>query len=100
MPTSRKVIDEMLPRLGQRDPERGREGRSRLVDEVYERFGYSRKHAITILGGRAGWGGDPAVRKGRPPVYGPEFEAVLHMDYVLTGSAAPWLSTKSGELQS
>jgi hypothetical protein len=71
MPMSRKVSDEMLPRLRQRDAGRGREGRSRLIDEVCEHWGYSRKHAIKLLGAKAGWGGDPAVRKGRPPTYGP-----------------------------
>lgn len=78
MPMSQKVRAEMLPRLRQRYAGRGREGRSRLIDEVCEQFGYSRKHAIKLLGARAGWGGDPAVRKGRPPVYGREVEVVLH----------------------
>ena len=45
---------------------RGREGRGRMIDELCEQFGYSRKHAIKLLNARAGWGGDPSVSKGRP----------------------------------
>ena len=74
---SRKVAEEMLPRLRQRYAGRGREGRSRLLDEVCEQWGHSRKHAIKLLGAKAGWGGDPAVRKGRPPTYGVEVVEVL-----------------------
>src|SRR5690606_20940595 len=76
MPMSRKVAEEMLPRLRQRYMGRGRAGRSRLIDEVCEQWGYSRKHAIKLLGAAAGWGGHPAVRKGRPPKYGPEVTEV------------------------
>src|SRR5512147_1656543 len=74
---SQKGREEMLPRLRQRYMERGREGRSRMIDELCEQFGYSRKHAIKLLNARAGWGGDPAVAKGRPPVYGAEVVEVL-----------------------
>src|SRR5258706_15194060 len=72
MSMSQKIREEMLPRLRQRYASRGREGRSRLIDELCEQFGYSRKHAIKLLNARTGWGGDPAVHKGRPPRYGPE----------------------------
>jgi hypothetical protein len=74
---SQKVREDMLPRLRQRYSERHREGRSRMIEELCEQFGYSRKHAIKLLGAKAGWGGDPAVRKGRPPVYGAEVARVL-----------------------
>lgn len=74
---SQKVREEMLPRLRQRYVNRGRQGRTRMIDELCEQFGYSRKHAIKLLGARTGWGGDPAVRKGRPPEYGPEIVEVL-----------------------
>ena len=75
---SQKVREELLPRLRQRYAGRGKQGRGVLLDELCEQFGYSRKHAIKLLGAKAGWGGDPAVRKGRPPVYGEEVERVLH----------------------
>ena len=74
---SQKIREEMLPRLRQRYAGRGLEGRSRMITEVCEQFGYSRKHAIRLLGAKAGWGGDPAVRKGRPALYGPEVVDVL-----------------------
>ena len=60
---SQKIREEMLPRLRQRYANRGVEGRSRMITEVCEQFGYSRKHAIKLLGAQAGWGGDPLVRK-------------------------------------
>lgn len=74
---SRKIAEEVLPRLRQRYAGRGLEGRSRLIDEVCEQWGYSRKHAIKMLGAKAGWGGDPTVRKGRPPTYGEAEAEVL-----------------------
>ena len=74
---SQKMREEMLPRLRQRYANRGREGRSRLLDEVCEQWGYERKHAIKLLGARAGWGGDPVKAKGRPPKYGAAVEEVL-----------------------
>ncbi len=74
---SQKIREEMLPRLRQRYLARGREARSKMLDEFCEPFGYSRKHAIKLLGGRVGWGGDPTVRKGRPPIYGPAVVEVL-----------------------
>lgn len=76
MSMNQKIKEEMLPRLRQRYAGRGREGRSRMIDELSEQFGYSRKHAIKLLNAKAGWGGDPALRKGRPPVYG---EAVIQV---------------------
>jgi hypothetical protein len=42
MPMSRKIAEELLPRLRQRYLRRGREGRSRLMDELCEQWGYSR----------------------------------------------------------
>jgi hypothetical protein len=53
------------------------EGRSGMITELCEQFGYSRKHAIKLLGARVGWGGDPLVRKGRPALYGAEVVEVL-----------------------
>ncbi len=67
---SRKIAEEVLPCLRQRYAGRGREGRTRLIDEVCGLWGYSRKHAIKLLGAKAGWGADSGVRKSRPPTYG------------------------------
>lgn len=74
---SQHTREEMLPRLRQRYLKRSREGRTKMLDEFCEQFGYDRKHAIKLLGGKAGWGGDPRVPKGRPPIYGPEVAEVL-----------------------
>ncbi len=60
---SRKIAQEVLPRLRQRYAGRGREGRSRLIDEVCEQWGYSRKHAIKLLNAKAGWGGRQQGRR-------------------------------------
>jgi hypothetical protein len=59
---SRKIAEELLPRMRQRYMGRGREGRSRLIDELCEQSNYSRKHAIKRLGDKTCWGSDPAVR--------------------------------------
>jgi hypothetical protein len=77
MSMSQKIKEEMLPRLRQRYVNRNRAGRSALITEVCEQFGYSRKHAIKLLGAKVGWGGDPGAVKGRPAVYGPEVVEVL-----------------------
>lgn len=74
---SRRVREELLPRMRQRYVARNREGRTRMIEEVCEQWGYSRKHAIKLLGAKAGWGGDPALRKGRPADYGAEVVEVL-----------------------
>lgn len=46
---SQKVRMDMLPRLRQRYAGRGRQGKSLMIDELCEQFGYSRKHAIKLL---------------------------------------------------
>ncbi len=73
---SRKIAEEVLPRMRQRYVGRGREDRSRVIDEVCEQWDYNRKHAIKLLAGKYGWGGGLYLRKGRPPLYG-EAEAVV-----------------------
>lgn len=80
-----KVREEMLPRLRQRYQNRGKEGRGRILDELCDQFGYSRKHAIKLMGANTGWGGNPAVRKGRPPTYGRDVGEVF------------WKISKAGE---
>ncbi len=74
---SRKIAEELLPRLRQRYANRGREGRTRLIDAVCEQWGYSRKHTTKLLGAKAGWEGHPTRRQGRPPAYGAEVLTVL-----------------------
>lgn len=74
---SQSTREELLPRLRQRYVNRGREGRSLLVDEVCEQWGYSRKHALKLLNAKAGWGGEAGTVQGRPVVYGPEVKEVV-----------------------
>jgi hypothetical protein len=78
MSMSQKVREELQPRLRQEVYGQREKGRGALRDEVCELFGYSRKHAIKLLGPKAGWGGKAGESKGRPPVYGKEVEEVLY----------------------
>jgi hypothetical protein len=48
---SQKVREEMLPRLQQRYMNRSRQGHKRMIVELCQQFGYSRKHAIKLLNG-------------------------------------------------
>src|SRR5262249_60795429 len=80
MHMSREVKAEWLPKLRMRYARRGREGKSRILDELCEDYGYERKYAIKLLGdclpppsGRRRAGPDPrygliepSVRQGRP----------------------------------
>lgn len=52
MNMSRAIKAEVLPRLRARYEQRGRAGKSRLLDEVCEDYGYDRKYAIKLLGQR------------------------------------------------
>ena len=49
---SAKSRKEVLEQARQRYGKRGREGRSRLLDEVCELCGYERKYAIKVLSGK------------------------------------------------
>ncbi len=49
MPMSQKIREELLPRWRHLYANRGREGNSRLINELVEDIGYSRKHAIKLL---------------------------------------------------
>ena len=60
-------MEQALQRYGKR----GREGRSRLLDEVCELCGYERKYAIKVLGGkRAIIGSSGRKRGGSQAIYG------------------------------
>jgi hypothetical protein len=51
MNMSREIKADLLPRLQTRYAQRGREGRSRMLDELCHDYGYERKYAIKLLGG-------------------------------------------------
>lgn len=56
--------NEQLGRLRERYGRRNREGKSRMLDELCEQYGYSRKHAIKLLA-------DRLPRAGQKPATGP-----------------------------
>ncbi|MEM0965228.1 MAG: hypothetical protein AAGJ81_03625 [Verrucomicrobiota bacterium] len=74
---SDKTRKELLPRLRQRYVGRGREGKTLMLDEFCEQWQCDRKHAIKLLNGTVGWGGQLGVKRGSPPIYGPEVVEVL-----------------------
>lgn len=51
MNMSRTIKADLLPRLQARYARRGRDGRSRMLDELCQDYGYERKYAIKLLGG-------------------------------------------------
>lgn len=79
---SRQVAREVLERMRERYAGRGREGKGRMLDELCEQWGYSRKHAIKLLGGKLA-AGSKRGRRGRPARYGEE---------VLEALKAIWLA--------
>lgn len=66
---------EELERLQKRYAGRGREGKTRLLDEFCEHYGYERKHAIKLLGDRLPKAAGE-VRVGAGPVYEPVREVI------------------------
>jgi hypothetical protein len=66
--------NDQLERLRRRYGGRGKGGRSRLLDEFCEHYGYERKYAIKLLGGRS----EPSQPR---PRLGPEpkYEAVVEV---------------------
>ena len=74
---SQKSRQEMLEPARERYGRRGRQGRSRLLDEVCALCGYERKHALKVLGGSRAIAGHGGRRGGSSPVYGEAERAVL-----------------------
>ncbi len=58
--------EEQLERLRMRYEKRGSAGKSRILDELCEQYGYHRKHAIRLVNGAAV---SRKVRSGPPPQY-------------------------------
>ncbi len=69
MHMSNELKREWLPQLRIRYAQRGREGKSRMLDELCEDYGYERKYAIKLLGDHLP---EPSGRKrpGPEPQYG------------------------------
>lgn len=74
---SQKSKKEVIAKMRERYSGRGREGRSRLIDELCELVGYSRKHAIKVLGKKLPIGGMVPRRGGPRRSYGPAEAEVL-----------------------
>ena len=74
---SKTTRKEMLPRMRERYLRRGKKGKKVMIDDLCDQCNYSRKHAIKLLNAKAGWGGDPQKRKGRPPRYGKDTEKIV-----------------------
>ena len=77
---------EYLAKMRWHYVQRGREGKSRLLDEFCEISGYDRKHAIKLLNGK------PAASKtkaGRKPVYAKEVVAVIARTEPRLGARRP-----------
>jgi len=68
---------EVLLKMRERYEGRGREGRSKLIDEVCAMCGYERKHAIKVLNGRLPIAGEGQRRGGPRRRYGEAEREVL-----------------------
>ena len=68
---------EVLLKMRERYVGRGREGRSKLIQEVCELCGYDRKHAIKLLNGKLPIAGGCQRRGGPRRCYGEPETAVL-----------------------
>ena len=77
MKMSQTTREELLPRLRQRYGIRNREGKGRMLDKFCEQWQCDRKHAIKLLSGKVGWGGQLGVKRGAPARYGPDVVKVL-----------------------
>lgn len=71
---SQKSREEYLELMRVRYGSRGREGKSRLIDEVCELLGVGRKHAIKLLNRAVG---ERTARPGRPRLYRSDEAEVL-----------------------
>jgi hypothetical protein len=71
MKMEKQDIEEQLERLRERYGRRNKTGRSRMLDELCEQYGYSRKHAIKLLRDTL-----PAFGGESPPGPEPRYQAV------------------------
>ena len=74
---SKESREEYVRKMRERYEGRGREGRSRLLDELCAVCGYDRKHAIKLMRPGGYRRGAPKGRAGRRPVYGEAELAVI-----------------------
>jgi len=67
---------EYLESCRQRYLSRNRQGRSAMIDEVIDAFGWDRKHAIKALNGKVTHG-NKAKKRGSKPTHGEEERAII-----------------------
>jgi hypothetical protein len=67
---SQKSKDEYVEKMRMRYQSRGREGKSRLLDELVEVCGFSRKHAIKLMNQPIGSTVGRVETRGRKSIYG------------------------------
>lgn len=73
---SKKAKQEYLEHCRKRYPHRGRRGKSILIDEVSEAFGWSRKHAIKALNGKVSLG-KSSKKRGAKATWGDEEQKII-----------------------
>jgi hypothetical protein len=71
-----------LEKLRNRYQNRGKEGKTRLLDEFCEQYGYERKYAIKLLSGAIG-----CEQQSSPPGPEPKYEPVLEIVENVWGAA-------------
>ncbi len=71
MRMSQKLKKEWVPKLQARYERRNREGKSRMLDELCEDYGYERKYAIKLLKGKL-----PVVSGKKHPGPSPRYEVI------------------------
>src|SRR5512137_77560 len=64
--------EEQLEKFRERYVHRGAEGKSRMLDELCEQYGYHRKHAIRLLNGAL-------VPRKSPPGPAPQYEPIAEL---------------------
>ena len=74
------IQKEMLPRMRWRYARRGKKGKTSLINELCEQWGYERKYAIKLLKGTLLKKKKNQTKRGRPARYGKEvIEALLYL---------------------
>ena len=74
---SQKSKNEYVEKMRMRYRDRGIKGKSRLLDEIVEVCGVSRKHAIKVLNRPLGSSTGRRETRGRKPIYGEAERQVL-----------------------
>ncbi len=66
MKKNKYVKNELLPKMQRQYLDRNREGKTTLIDTVFDVHGYSRKYAIKLLRSKTNPVGNPKLPKGYP----------------------------------